>query len=279
MSYMVPQLSIVFMAIVALAGVVIPIGLFFILKEKFHADILSFFVGCAVFIVFALLIEGTINKFLFSSSIGTTIRSSVWLYGIVGGMMAGIFEETGRYVAFKTVLKKKRDNDSNALMYGAGHGGFEAFYILVASMVSYIVMAVTLNNGGIDKLTGGITDPVALQRLYATFAALASTAPGTYLMAIAERIAAVVIQISLSVVVWFAVKEKGCLWFFPLAIVLHALVDAFAVILSSYIPNVWVIEGGVYMIAASYAVVARMLWKKYALNKEPDQGVRINTNE
>jgi uncharacterized membrane protein YhfC len=32
-------------------------------------------------------------------------------------------------------------------MYGAGHGGFEAIYILGVSMISNIVMSVTLNSG------------------------------------------------------------------------------------------------------------------------------------
>ncbi len=182
--------------------------------------------------------------------------------------MAGFFEETGRFTAFKTVLKKKLGNDSNALMYGAGHGGFEALYILVFSMVSYISMAVMLNNGMIDKLTTGVTDPAALQLLYAKFAALEGTAPAAFLMSIVERIAAVAIHLACSVIVWFAAKKGGkCFLFYPLAVLLHALIDMVAVILSSNTSNVWIIEGVVYVLAACSVVIAIAVWKKYASDK------------
>ncbi|MPN26906.1 hypothetical protein SDC9_174332 [bioreactor metagenome] len=182
--------------------------------------------------------------------------------------MAGIFEETGRFVAFKTVLKKNLGNDRNALMYGAGQGGFEAFFILVFSMVSNIVMAVMLNAGMIDRLTAGITDENALKTLYATFAALSQTAPAIFLMSIVERIAAVVLQISLSVLVWFAAKNKKNFWFFPLALLLHAFIDAFAVILAKNISNIWIVLGFIYVLSACYAVIAATVWKKNASFKE-----------
>lgn len=36
---------------------------------------------------------------------------------MVGALLAGVFEETGRYVAFKFILKK-RENKATALAYG-----------------------------------------------------------------------------------------------------------------------------------------------------------------
>lgn len=269
MDYTVSSLSIISMAIVALVGIAIPVVLFLVFRKKYKTDVAPFFIGCAVFIVFALILEGAINYFIFTSSVGTTIKNNIWLYGIIGGLMAGLFEETGRFTAFKTVLKKKRDNGRNALMYGAGHGGFEAFYILFASMISYIVIAVKLNAGMYDTLTAGVTDAATLQTLNATFAALAETAPATFLMSIVERIAAVAIHISCSVLVWFATKEGRCLWFYPLAIMLHAFVNAFAVILASYISNVWIIEGVIYVLAACYALIAITVWKKYTTIVNP----------
>ena len=111
--------------------------------------------------------------------------------------MAGLFEETGRFAAFKTVLKKKRASDANALMYGAGHGGFEAFYVLCVGMISNIVMAVMLNTGMAGTLTAGIRDPAALQQLNATLAALfPARHRRCFLASVIERLAAVALQIS-----------------------------------------------------------------------------------
>ena len=153
----------------------------------------------------------------------------------------------------------------NALMYGAGHGGFEAFYILVFGMVSNIVMAVMLNAGNADQLTAGITDSVRLQSLYAAFTALSTTAPATFLLSIVERFAALALHISLSVLVWFAAKNSGqCIWFYPLAILIHAAVDAVAVILSKYVPSVWIVLFVLYLLTAFCVFVAIKVWQKYS---------------
>ncbi len=276
MNYTIPQLSIVFMAVSCLIGIAIPVVLFLVFRKKYKADILPFFVGCAVFIVFAMLFESLIHRLILSSDIGKAIINNIWIYGIYAGLMAGIFEETGRFTAFKTVLGRKRGNNHNALMYGAGHGGFEAAYLLVFSMVSNIVMSITLNAGMGSKLTAGVTDPAALQRVNATIAALAGAAPTDFLIGSLERFAAVALHISLSVLVWFAAKNTGRnFWLFPLAIFLHLLMDAFAVILSHYTSNLWLIEGAIYALSAGCVVIAIAVWKKY--NSENDSVAETET--
>ncbi|MHC1771804.1 MAG: YhfC family intramembrane metalloprotease [Flexilinea sp.] len=265
----VPALSIIFMAISALIGFAIPVVLFLVFRKKYKADVVPFFIGCAVFIVFALLFESFIHRLIFATDTGKAILNNIWLYGIYGGLMSGLFEETGRYTAFKTVLRRKRGNNGNALMYGAGHGGFEAAYILGTSMISNIVMAVTLNSGMTDKLTAGVTDPAVLQRINATIAALVGAAPTDFLVGAAERFSAVALHISLSVLVWFAVKNGGRhFWLYPLAITLHAFMNTVAVILSSYTSNLWMLEGAIFLISACYVVIATVLWKKCASNKD-----------
>jgi len=268
MEYTVPTLSIMFMAVSALIGIAIPVALFLVFRKKYMADVLPFFIGCAVFIVFALLFESFVYQLIFATDAGKAMVNNIWVYGIFAGLMAGLFEETGRYTAFKTVLRKKRGNNRNALMYGAGHGGFEAIYLLGASMISNIVMAVTINAGMSDKLTTGVTDPAALQRINATIAALTGTAPTVFLVGSVERFAAVALHISLSVLVWFAAKNGGRrFWLYPLAIMLHAFADAAAVILSQYTSNLWLLEGAVYFISACCVVIATVVWKKCASDK------------
>lgn len=119
----VPVLFIIFMAVSCVAGFTIPVILIYISQKKKHADIFPFFIGCAVMLVFALILESAVHQIVFGSSTGETIRNNIWLYTLYVGLIAGLFEETGRFIAFKTVLRKKRDKDVNALMYGAGHSG------------------------------------------------------------------------------------------------------------------------------------------------------------
>lgn len=272
MDYRVPALSIVMMGGSALAGIAIPVLLFLYFKKKHKADALPFFVGCVVFAVFALILEGLLNSFLLSLGVGEAIKSNIYLYGLFAGFMAGLFEETGRYLAFKTVLKRKLGRDVNALMYGAGHGGFEVLVILAVGMVSNVSIAMLLNLGMADQLTSAVQDSAALAQLTGVFEALATTAPVTFLAGIAERVAAVALHISLSVLVWFAAKDRKLFLLYPLALVLHLLVDMAAVVMASRISNIWIIEGAIYLLAACCAGIACLVWKKHAAPASPEGG-------
>ena len=59
----VPTLSILFMALAALFAFAAPIVLLIYYKRK-GAEILPFFIGCAVFIVFALILEALAHKLI-----------------------------------------------------------------------------------------------------------------------------------------------------------------------------------------------------------------------
>ena len=87
----------------------------------------------------ALSIAFMIITCMISFGVPIVIRGNIWLYALYGGLMAGLFEETGRYLAFSFALKKYRAKNVNALMYGAGHGGFEAIVIVGLTMINNIV--------------------------------------------------------------------------------------------------------------------------------------------
>ena len=247
----VSTLAIVCMGIAAIAAMIIPLGLYLYFRKKMHADRLPFWTGCAVFLVFAMGLEQAAYLLVAKLDCWLFIQSDIWLYGMVGGLFAGVFEETGRYVAFQTVLRKKRGKDVNALMYGAGHGGIEAFLLVGVTMVGNMIYAIMLNAGALDSTTGASIS-----------AALSGVAPGMFLVSIVERVGAVALHLSLSVLVWFAAKNKRAFWLFPAAILLHALVDAVAVILASYVENVWLIEGVIYLMSTGCVLLAVAVWKR-----------------
>ena len=102
-NYEVPALSIVFMAVSAVLSVVIPVALLIYFYKKHKAPMASFFVGCGVMLVFALILESLVHQAVFSTKAGETILNTTWMYALYGGLMAGLFEETGRFAAFKTI--------------------------------------------------------------------------------------------------------------------------------------------------------------------------------
>ena len=255
----VPVTTIISMAISCLAGFAIPVILFIYFRRKKQADILPFFVGCGVMLVFALILESAVHRIVLGSSVGERIRNNIWLYALYGGLMAGLFEETGRFLAFKTVLRKKTDKDVNALMYGAGHGGFEAAVLLGISMISNIGLAVMINSGTISSVTGALSGD-ALAQLEAGLETLIATPSYTFLVGILERIFAVTLQIALSVLVWFAAKNRNRLYLYPVAILIHFFVDAAAVVLAQYNVPILAIEAVICVLTVLTALLAKRIW-------------------
>ena len=58
----VPSLSIVFMAVSCLIGFALPVALLLYFRIRKKADILPFFTGCAVMLIFALILEAAVHR-------------------------------------------------------------------------------------------------------------------------------------------------------------------------------------------------------------------------
>lgn len=257
----VPALSIAFMALSCAISFGVPLALFLYLWLAKKADVYPFFAGCAVMLLFALILESGVHSLVFSSPAGPVLQGSIWLYALYGGLMAGLFEETGRFLCFAFALKRYRAKNVNALMYGAGHGGFEAIAIGGLTMINNIAWSVMINNGNIAALTGSLSGD-QLTQAQQSIALLISTPSWQFLLSGVERLFAIILHISLSVLVWFSVKWEGKLYLYPVAILLHFLVDAVAVLMSGLGVNLIVIELVVGLMTAATAAYARKLWKE-----------------
>lgn len=117
---MVPGASIAGMVFSLVVSFALPIGLFVYAKKKLGAKTAPFFIGCGVFFVMVLMLEAAIHRIVFQLA-GEALTGSVILYAVYGGLMAALFEETGRYIAMRFLVKPM--DFPNAFMYGAGHGG------------------------------------------------------------------------------------------------------------------------------------------------------------
>jgi len=262
MNQSVPYATIFMICLNMLLGVLIPVVLCIIIRRKFGGELKAFFIGCGTMLLFAYILEGAVNTIIFASPLGASLTSNIWLYGLFGGFMAGLFEETGRLAAFKTILKKNQGNDGNALMYGAGHGGFETFYILVIGMINNLIYAALINSGATGLLTEGL-EGAQLQAVENIFAQLCEASPLLFLAGSAERLIAITFHVSASVLVWYAAKNGGnYILLYPLAILLHLLLDAIAVILNSYGINPWLLEAVVLIFSIAVALLAGYIWKR-----------------
>lgn len=151
------------------------------------------------------------------------------LLALAVGLFPGSFEETGRLVAFKTVLKKRRNRETS-ISYGIGHGSFEVILISGIAYVQYIAYAVMINTGTF----GTVIDQAALQtpEQIGSIEAVVNTLTSFLFIdlgiAFVERIFAVLFHIGASILVFYACKDKKHFWLYPLAIILHTGMDFIA---------------------------------------------------
>ncbi|WP_294476635.1 YhfC family intramembrane metalloprotease [uncultured Ruminococcus sp.] len=197
---------------------------FFIVCKKIKLNVKALIVGAVVFPVFALGLKNILQYPLLiaDTPVARAAADNVWLLCFIGAVCAGLFEETGRFIAFKTVLKNCKSRE-DSVSYGLGHGGFEAVYLGLYN-ISLIAMGLIVNNSGVDAVLKGAEGAArdsAVEQLrgYAEQTLLSGLLGGF------ERIPAIALQIGLSMLVFAAARQKGKGWLYPLAIFLHALVD------------------------------------------------------
>lgn len=254
----VPFLSMIFMAISCVVGFAIPVILFIYFRKKKHADISPFFVGFTIFMGMVMTWEASIHRAVFGSTFGVNLKNNIMLYALYGGLMAAAFEEIGRLIAFGFILRKKyRDKNINACMYGAGHGGLEATVILGFTMISNLLLSFTINSGNISDVLGRLSGDNLVQ-FEASIKTLIMSPSYIFLLGILERVFTVIIQISLSVLVWFAVKRRKSL--FVIAFLLHFAVDAMSIIMAGIHMPAILIELILGIEAALIAVFVRKIY-------------------
>ena len=256
---MTPQSEIIIMAVTGILAVLLPFIFMLILSRKFKIRWIPLILGIAVFILFALILEQLMHLFVLKPQPDGSIAlisSAPWLYVLYGVFAAGIFEETGRLLAFLITKRHYKDIDS-AVSYGIGHGGIEAAAIVGLGMLNGIIFAILINSGAeaLDAIPVPKEELIASQPWY------------MYTVAIGERILAMSLHISLSVIVFASVMMKGKWWLYPLAILLHALANTTAAMAQAgIITNIYVVYTGLIITTAITIFIAGKLVKDYRTN-------------
>jgi uncharacterized membrane protein YhfC len=146
------------------------------------------------------------------------------VHAIILGLLAGLFEETARYLLFKFILKNTK-SWKEGILVGLGHGGIEAILLGILAAVGFATM-IGYRTIDLSTVPGIPADQLELakQQVEAYWSAPWYMA----LMGFIERIFAICLHVSLSVMVLYAIVYHRPIWFW-LALVWHAFVDAVAV--------------------------------------------------
>ena len=257
----------------AVLAIIIPIAIALIWKFKKKERFTTILIGVAAFVLFAMIIEKLIQNVLIfptqmmlpDHAVSRFINARPLLWALVVALFPGVFEETGRLIAFKTVLRKRK-NKETSISYGIGHGCGEAMILLGITYIEYIVFAVMINLGTfqtvIDQATAQAPDQI--NTVYALAGQIASFSMASLGVALFERVFAVLFHIGASILVFYACKDKKKIWLYPLAIILHTAMDFIAALTLTGIwtPSTWLLEAivavfGILVFCGAYFLLYR----------------------
>lgn len=224
--------SMLFMLLTAVLGIALPLITAIIWCKKKHEPFTTVLIGAATFLLFAIVIEKPLQALVISldSPVSQFVNARPVLWGIIVGLFPGVFEETGRFVAFKTVLRKRKQRETG-LSHGIGHGGFEAMFILGITYIEYFVFAIMLNQGSfVELMIEPVKDtltPDVVKQITDIVEQITTFSAATMGVALVDRLIAVAFHIGASIMVFYAVKDKKKWWLYPFAILIHTVIDGF----------------------------------------------------
>ena len=226
--------SFVWLAVGAVIFIVAPVLLALVWKIRKKEPLTTVLVGAAAFLIFVMILEKPIQNVLaFPTAMGLPdhaisrfLSAKPVLLAFLAGLFPGVFEETGRLVAFRTVLRKRRNRETS-ISYGIGHGGVEVILILGITYIQYIIYAVMINSGSFSSVVDqvAVQAPEQLPSVEAMVNQLSGFSFADLGIAFAERIFAVLFHIGASILVFYAARDRKRFWLYPLAILLHTAMD------------------------------------------------------
>ena len=251
--YQISGLSIGFIGISLILCLTVPVFAVYYMKRQQGATLRSFLIGMMTFIFFALIAEQALHMLVLGMfQAYMTDPKHLLVYAMYGGLAAAVFEETGRFVAMKYLMRNHLYK-KEALMYGLGHGGVEAILIGGIGSFSNLATALSINSGALDASIAAHD-----QNIIAAVEQMVAMPSWQFLLVGVERMAAMVLHVCLSYLVYRAVKH-GRVECFGAALLIHFLVDAVTVFLAAKLP-VLVIEIGIILVDC---VLAFFVYRMY----------------
>jgi len=263
----VAPLTLTCLSLATLFVAALPIVLYRRLRRPLALNARDAIAGIAVFALFAMVIERALNGYVLRQNETT----AAWLsnpvaFVIYGALAAGVCEEVGRFIAMRLMWRRTlaagaaaEAGDGRALGYGIGHGGAEAWIVGALVQIQWIVFAVVENRGQLDTYLDNVPAD-SLMRIHLILASLSPQMAGIFVL---ERVAALVFQIGLSVLMWRGVRA-GWRAILPLAIIAHALVDVPAALFQARVLPLFAVDGAYALLGLIVAGALVKLFRRPA---------------
>ncbi len=244
----------------ALGIIILPILLAFYVTRRFSLPWKLIFAGGLTFLASQVLhipfLRGLTLFFQSSSAPTIPFAWRTLFNAVLLGLLAGIFEETARWILFKFILKGVKTWEEGVVV-GSGYGGTEAL-IIGALMIVTLINMLAMRSADLST----IVPPAQVDLLQKQVAAFWSTPWPVPFLAFLERAFTICVQISLTIMVLYSVAYKKPVWFW-IALSWHAFVDGLAVYLASIIGK-YSVEAVIGVCAAISLVILFRLRPRFA---------------
>ena len=249
----------------SLTSVVLPLVLWVLACKKWQEKPNSLVAGSGGFVIFALILEQSVNSIVLND---TAIQETPWLLYLYGGAVAALFEELGRFFMMKVAMRKKLDAP-NAVLYGLGHGGIESVMVVGMTYVNNFIIAVMVQSGKMAESLATLEQAEAEQTVRNLEPLWTLTADQFFLPGV-ERVLALAMQVAFSLLVYRSVKDKK-IGFLGLSLLCHFLMTFLSSLAGAYL-------GGIAAEACNLALTAVICGLAWKLVWQPENGVENPDN-
>ena len=217
-------------AAAAFCTLALPVALLIALGALKKIRLAPLALGFASFFVGQMVLRIPLLQLLTAAGALDALAAHTVLYAVVvGGLSAGLFEETAR-LGGAAILKNYR-TWKDMVSFGLGHGLCEVMLIAGMTHVNNLLLAAALSDPGgpFGALLAGV-DSATLELVAGQ---LAAAAPGVVALGLLERVSAVLFHLFATSLVFTAVIRRKPLWYFA-AVAAHTLFNSLAVLLSGF---------------------------------------------
>jgi uncharacterized membrane protein YhfC len=226
---------------------VLPLATYAYYHKKIQLHPKPLIIGALVWFIVTQILEKAVHFLIITQ---TPLTQFPVFFSLYAALTAGVFEELGRFFAFKKLLPKYHEK-KDAISYGIGHGGIESIIIGTLSALQFLIFSLMINMGQLAQLKQSLPGNIFTHIINAIYGN-----PIIFLLGGLERFNAFFIQIALSLLVLLAIQKKQNK-FLLLAIVVHTLIDLPPALYQTKLLNLWIVE-----ILVTLFGVSSLMWIK-----------------
>lgn len=222
--------TIIACAIASVLTTLIPILVSIVLLVRKKIDTASYFCGVGTFFISQVVLRIPILSLL-TTFVPSYKEFSSTILGVVliGGLSAGLFEETARLIGAKILSKHNDVSFKDSISLGLGHSLCEVILITGITYVVHFTVLIMINSNTFETFMSALSEQAINDQLkyYTSLTML------DYVLGIIERCSAIMLHIMNTILVFYGVKIKKYRYY-VLAIVLHTIFNTMAVLMGSY---------------------------------------------